>query len=416
MSLNTTKHNKKRNMKNRLLLGALLISAASLFTACSDDNGSNPSLIQPTEFTLNTPAYINQTVDLKNTEELQLSWSQPKYTADNVPLQVTYEIQISPTNSYTISTTQADADESGATIADYAAIARTTTLCKYSLLTTDLDKALQKIGKWTAAEDVPQIQDVYVRVHAYISENGKKLNPIISTNEVKLSVSPYFEILKDADPILWYMVGSCIGSASWDNNGTASVGKGLIPLFRQADQKYDKATGEGVIAFTGYFPTDGQFKFVLTPGGWDDQLNYNDLESDGGFLYDEAKDHNLGISTAGYYTFKVNTKTKKITAETYDKAVAVYDKLCIAGSFNSWGNDELTPVFTLSGENHLWSYVVEGGWKLKIKLADSWDKNWGYRDGLQGEGDGDGNLVIPDGKYLMLFNDITGDYMLIAQE
>jgi hypothetical protein len=404
-------------MKNRLLLGALLIGTASLFTACSDDNGSNPTLIQPTEFTLNAPAYINQTVDLKNTEELQLSWSQPKYTADNVPLQVTYEIQVSPTNSYTVSTTQADADESGATVADYAAIARTTTICKYSLLTSDLAKALQKIGKWNAEEDVPEIENVYVRVHAYIAENSKKLNPIFTTNEVKLSVAPYFEILKDADPILWYMVGSCIGSASWDNGGTASVGKGLIPLFIQAGEKYDKATGEGIIAFTGYFPTDGQFKLVLTPGGWDDQLNFENLESDGGFVYDaDGNNHNLGISAAGYYTFKVDTKTKKITAEKYDKAVSVYDKLCIAGSFNDWSDSDLTPVFTLSGENHLWSYVVEGGWKLKIKLSGSWDKNWGYRDGLQGEGDGDGNLVVPDGKYLMLFNDITGDYMLIAQE
>jgi hypothetical protein len=34
---------------------------------------------------------------------------------------------------------------------------------------------------------------------------------------------------------------------------------------------------------------------------------------------------------------------------------------------------------------------------------------------LAGEADGDGNLVIPDGKYLLLFNDITGDYMLIEQ-
>ena len=84
-------------MKNRLLLGALLIGTASLFTACSDDNDSNPTLIQPTEFTLNTPTYIDQTVDLKNTEALQLSWSQPKYTADNAPLQVTYQIQVSPT-------------------------------------------------------------------------------------------------------------------------------------------------------------------------------------------------------------------------------------------------------------------------------------------------------------------------------
>ena len=407
-------------MKNRLLLGALLISAASLFTACSDDNGSNPSLIQPTEFTLNTPAYINQTVDLKNTEELQLSWSQPKYTADNVPLQVTYEIQISPTNSYTISTTQADADESGATIADYAAIARTTTLCKYSLLTTDLDKALQKIGKWTAAEDVPQIQDVYVRVHAYISENGKKLNPIISTNEVKLSVSPYFEILKDADPILWYMVGDCIGSASWDNGGTASIGKGLVPLFRQANEKYDKATGAGVIAFTGFFPQGGEFKFIKVPGNWDDdkQINYTKVKDAPSYIEDKGDYHNIGIAQSGYYTISMNTTEGKeeVTFTKYEKDVKVYEQLCVAGTMNNWSDSDMTPVWTLAGENHVWSFVVDGGVHMKVKTKGSWDTNWGYRDGLQGEGDGDGNLVIPDGKYLMLFNDITGDYMLIAQE
>ena len=64
-------------MKNKLLLGVLLISAVGAFTGCSDDNDSNPTLIQPKEFKLNTPAYVNETVDLSTTEALQLSWSQP---------------------------------------------------------------------------------------------------------------------------------------------------------------------------------------------------------------------------------------------------------------------------------------------------------------------------------------------------
>jgi hypothetical protein len=78
----------------------------------------------------------------------------------------------------------------------------------------------------------------------------------------------------------------------------------------------------------------------------------------------------------------------------------------------------MTPVFTLDGsENHIWSYVVDGGVKLKVKIAGSWDTNWGYKNGLAGSGDGDGNLVVPEGgKFLLLFNDITGDYMLIEQE
>ena len=97
-------------MKNKLLLGALLIGTASLFTSCKDDNDSNPTLIQPTEFALNTPAYINETIDLQNTAELKLTWSQPKYTVDNAPVNITYEIQVSNSGSFTVSTAEALAD------------------------------------------------------------------------------------------------------------------------------------------------------------------------------------------------------------------------------------------------------------------------------------------------------------------
>jgi hypothetical protein len=76
----------------------------------------------------------------------------------------------------------------------------------------------------------------------------------------------------------------------------------------------------------------------------------------------------------------------------------------------------MTPVFTLDGaENHIWAYEVNGGDKLKVKTPGSWETNWGYKSGLAGEADGDGNLVIPEGSYLFLFNDITGDYLLIQQ-
>ena len=176
-------------MKNKLLLGALLIGITSLFTACSDDNGSNPSLKQPTGFALNMPAFANETVDLEATSELQLSWSQPQYTADNAPLPVTYEIQVSPTNSFTVSADEAAADESGETVADYAAIARTTTKCTYTLLSKDLDKALVQVMKWKESE-VPAEQTAFLRINAFILENGVRLNSVVS-NSVELSFNPY---------------------------------------------------------------------------------------------------------------------------------------------------------------------------------------------------------------------------------
>lgn len=91
-------------MKNKYIIGAMLVGIISLFASCSDDNDSNPTLIQPTEFKLNTPEYVNSTIDLEHSTGLGLTWSQPKYTADNAPINVTYEVQVSPTNSFTVST------------------------------------------------------------------------------------------------------------------------------------------------------------------------------------------------------------------------------------------------------------------------------------------------------------------------
>ena len=52
-------------MKNKYIIGALLVGIISLFASCSDDNDSNPTLIQPSDFVLNTPEYVNSTIDLK---------------------------------------------------------------------------------------------------------------------------------------------------------------------------------------------------------------------------------------------------------------------------------------------------------------------------------------------------------------
>lgn len=60
-------------MKNKYIIGALLVGIISLFASCSDDNDSNPTLIQPKEFVLNTPAYANETIiDLENLLVLSL--------------------------------------------------------------------------------------------------------------------------------------------------------------------------------------------------------------------------------------------------------------------------------------------------------------------------------------------------------
>ncbi len=405
-------------MKNKLLLGALLIGITSLFTACSDDNGSNPSLKQPTGFALNMPAFANETVDLVATSELQLSWSQPQYTADNAPLPVTYEIQVSPTNSFTVSADEAAADESGKTVADYAAIARTTTKCTYTLLSKDLDKALVQVMKWKESE-VPAEQTAFLRINAFILENGVRLNSVVS-NSVELSFNPYYIELKDAEPIMWYLVGNNILDGKWSND----AGVSSLPMFIQSDYSYDKATGTGEITYLNYFNSDG-WKIQPADFNWELGFMGGGSANTAVFRNGDKDAGNIWCEPEGYYLVTVNTASNECTIVAQDIAPKVFTQICMAGTFNDWGDTDMTPA-NISGENHVWVYVmnVEAGKteQIKFKEAGSWDTNWGYGS-VDGEVNtcgvakgGEPNIGVEEGTWVIVFNDITGEFSIIKKK
>ena len=388
----------------------LLLAGAFALTACEDDNESNPTLVQPTQFVLNTPA-VNGNVDLQRSQTVALTWSQPRpYNDFDAPVVPTYKVQISPTGSFN---KEYDANLEDNTGADFFTLDETYNNGQNVEINTEtIDRKLVQLFLWEDASKVPAILDLAIRVKASIQDAGFHEYKTIYSNVVNMKAVPYYIELKPAEPIIWYMVGNCIGTDSW-SNGT--VGNGLVPMFLVPNEQYDATTGGGLTSFTGYFPEDGQFKFVLVPGNWDSQLNYTNVKNPGSFLIDaDGDNHNIGIAEAGYYTIQVDTRTNDITINRYEDPVKVYSQLCVAGTFNEWGDTDMTPVFTLDGaENHIWKCEVNGGDKLKVKIPGSWETNWGYKSGLAGEGDGDGNLVVPECKYLFLFNDITGDYMLI---
>lgn len=417
-------------MKNKYMMGALLFGIISLFASCSDDNDSNPTLIQPTEFTLNIPEYANSTIDLEHSTGLGLTWSQPKYTADNAPINATYEVQVSPTNTFTVSTDEAAADESGEKVPDYAALSNTTQKCNVSASAEEIDKALVKILKWTEG-NVPATQEVYVRVNAFVQEGTSRLNPIAS-NSVKLNVNPYYIELKDAVPTMWYLVGNMFG-AKWAGN--KSIGEDALPMFLKPNFSYDKKTGAGEIEYTNYFLTgdyndkaecDGAgFKIMPSSFNWDYSMNADGATkgtivnrnggSDGGHIV---------APTAGYYTITINTADNTAKMEKYEGAVNNYGTIQIAGSFNEWGDTPMLPYNTEGVENHAWYYVMDVAAgetvQFKFKVAGSWDTAWGYgaTDGAVnmygkcGTG-GNSNLGLAEGKYVISFNDITGSFSIV---
>ena len=417
-------------MKNKYIIGALLVGIISLFASCSDDNDSNPTLIQPKEFTLNTPAYANATIDLEHSTELGLTWSQPKYTADNAPINATYEVQVSPTNSFTVSTDEAAADESGEKVPDYAVLSNTTQKCNISASAEEMDKALVKILKWTEG-NVPAEQEMYVRVNAFILEGTSRLNPIAS-NSVKLNVKPYYIELKDAVPTMWYLVGNMFG-AKWASD--KNIGVDALPMFLKPNFSYDKKTGAGEIEYTNYFLTgdyndkaevaDAGFKILPASFNWDSSMNADGATkgtiinrnggSDGGHIV---------ASEAGYYTITINTADNTAKMVKYEGNVTNYGTIQIATSLDDFASDTpMLPYNTEGVENHAWYYVMEvpAGQTVsfKFKIAGSWDTNWGY-----GKADGDinmfgkceaggKNLGLAEGKYVISFNDITGAFSIV---
>lgn len=418
-------------MKNKYIIGALLVGIISLFASCSDDNDSNPTLIQPKEFVLNTPAYANATIDLEKSTGLELTWSQPKYTADNAPINATYEVQVSSTNSFTVSTDEAAADESGEKVPDYAVLSNTTQKCNISASAEEMDKALVKILKWTEG-NVPAEQEMYVRVNAYILEGTSRLNPVAS-NSVKLNVKPYYIELKDAVPTMWYLVGNMFGG-KWA--GDKNIGVDALPMFLKPNFSYDKKTGAGEIEYTNYFLTDefdekaesavAGFKILPSSFDWNysmdgggklkDNIAYRgSTNSDGGHILAGAD---------GYYTITLNTANNTATMVKYEGNVTNYGTIQIATSLDDFASDTpMLPYNTEGVENHAWYYVMEvpAGQTVsfKFKIAGSWDTNWGYgaEDGavnMYGKCEANGhNIGLTEGKYCISFNDITGAFSIV---
>ena len=74
-------------MKNLYKLFTLTMGLLAL-SACEADRDSNPVLNEPDTFVLNVPAFASNNVyDLKNSESLELTCTQPDY---GIPMATTY--------------------------------------------------------------------------------------------------------------------------------------------------------------------------------------------------------------------------------------------------------------------------------------------------------------------------------------
>ena len=346
----------------------MLLSMAFMFTACEDDNDSNPTLVQPSSFVLNNP--VNTLVDLAQSTGIPFTWSQPDY--GGWPAACEYQLEVSPVDEWTVTTTEAAADTSGMKIANYAILGSVYTACNGEMLVEELNRSLNRICKWEEGS-VPEKQIVYVRCTAATAGAQK-----VYSNVVTLEVNPYYVDTSgdiNVELEIWYLVGAGIGSADWDNGGPASVATGgLIPMYPAFDT--DGSVMPGEIQYAGYFPADAQFKLIKVPGSWDDQWG----QGDAGYVKNDGGSGNLTVPAEGYYLITLNTATDVLTIEPYEGTVGVYAQIAMPGDYQGWDTgSNLMNGMSTSVENHDW-YLMNVTYEetgLKFAADNSWDVNWG---------------------------------------
>ena len=391
-------------MKKIFLSTLMLLSMALVFTACEDDRDSNPTLVQPTSFTLNNP--VNTLVNLAASTGIPFAWSQPDF--GGWPAACEYQLEVSPTNEWTVSTADADADTTGTVVANYATIKTVYASCSGNMLTEELNKALNKIAKWEEG-NVPEKQTVYVRCSA-VTAGAQK----VYSNVVSLDVNPYYVDVSTevSDEIqLWYLIGACIGDGSWSIGG--DVGVAMIPMYPV--YKDDGSVVPGEIQYVGYFPADQGFKLIQVPGDWKAQWG----QGDAGYVKNDGGSSDIKLPADGYYMIHLNTATDELTIEPYVLAVGVYNQIAMPGNYQGWdtGSDLMNPMSTLDNvENHDWylKSVTYEETTLKFAADNSWDVNWGGKGFPHGLGtQGGPDIAVPAGTYNVYFNDILGTYSFV---
>lgn len=192
-------------MKKILKSTLLFACGVCLFSACSDDNDSNPTLQTPTRFVLNTPALAaNGVYDLANSTTVELTCSQPDY---GFPATTQYTVQVA---------TKQD-------MSDAADLGTTFTTAKMAVPADELASTLTDLEVQQGKEetkDFPMDIPVYIRVKAnLLTANGDPVaNTEILSNTVTLKqVHLLFSLPPVTAPEHLYITGEQFDNFKWDN-------------------------------------------------------------------------------------------------------------------------------------------------------------------------------------------------------
>lgn len=379
------------------------------FTSCESDRDDNPTLQLPSTFTLLEPEIGTNVVDLLHSESVTLkAQTQPNY---GFPTAVKYGVQMSLDNDWTV------VEDEDATPHFYE-IDATSTSITFDVPAAEIDKGIMILRDYTDAAQVSaDPETVYLRMTAQlINDEGGN---IAYSNVVTIQADPYYLERKNAEPVYWFLVGSCIGDGTWTSNASAGAYLALFPLSLVPEYEYDPKTGLGEITATFFVPKDAIFKLRQYSNSWDYQWGFdgsNFVKNDGG------SGNIVPTDGEGFYTLTYNTLTDKITFEKVDAPAATYSTVTMIGFGGDWETDvDMSPAAGAGENNHMWTaqVTITETTQFKFRANKDWGTNWGYgaEDGevnLYGFGTNGGhNIGIEPGQYTIYLNDIDGFFRIL---
>lgn len=360
-------------MKTILKSTLLLLCSVGLFTACSDDNDSNPTLGQPTTFVLNTPGYASMPVNLETSTELPFTWSSPDY---GCPVEAEFQLEASINGSFTVSTAEAEENES--LVPDYVALPATFTGGSGSMDAAKLAAAVNTMGNW--GDDAPETVTLTVRASA-----TTKGAATIYSNTVNIIVVPADEIAP-AFPMYIYEIGN---ESGW---GTAHA--------------LCSPNQDGI--YKGFYYLDGEFKFKPNADNWDDDLEYVDGTTMGGTLTSSGGP-NCPDPGAGFYRIDLDASNLSYTLKKIEY-------VSIIGTAN--GNWDTDTDLTYNKEEGCWEVTTDlNAGEMKFRGNHNWDGDVDLGGSLDNLVHGGSNIPVEAGNYtIRLFISIAGNHYCIMNK
>lgn len=209
----------------------------------------------------------------------------------------------------------------------------------------------------------------------------------------------------------YYLVGDFGGAASWD---ISNFNYALYPQTTTTQSYTTKWTGSG------------SFKFFTEANNWDSAYGAELGTTAGaasGKLASNANNgaDNISVPEVGaYYTFTVDMSAMTYTWTKCDESKVIdYNKIGLIGVNGDWDND----VFLTQVTSHNW-YVeadVTSDCEVKFRVGGNWNvMDWGADVNIADQSYGTGtkggdNVKLPAGKYKVYFNDITGQFLFLAE-